>query len=166
MFSWCKPKLWPFCRLVKAFDWSILFSLSKCPDTAHITPHHRFPHPHSLQWNSPSDYGLQIFNLYHCLSAESKHDIFHTFPIKQGHYHSLWADEKLMIFSYFSQKTGSLPVTFSRRQTDDFFLFFPETGSNSSCKLLWRQFAWNVKTCILEKMRNYFKMSSVETPSS
>ena len=68
---------------------------------------------------------------------------------------------------------------FSRRQNRDIFLIFQKSGFDSSCKLDWRQFAWNVKSCFLEKkietvclkcqslfsgekIRKQFSMSSAE----
>ena len=48
---------------------------------------------------------------------------------------------------------------FSRRQTDDIFLIFPRKQDltfHANC-LLRRQFAWNVKSCFLGKIRKIFQ---------
>ena len=57
---------------------------------------------------------------------------------------TLWAnlkDDKLVIFLIFSRKQN---LTF-----------------RANC-IHWRQCAWNVKSCFLEKKKKYFKMSSAE----
>ena len=48
---------------------------------------------------------------------------------------------------------------FSRRQIDDIFLIFPRKQDltfHANC-LLRRQYAWNVKSCFLGKLRKYFQ---------
>ena len=48
---------------------------------------------------------------------------------------------------------------FSRRQIDDIFLIFPSKQDltfHANC-LLWRQFAWNVKSYFLGKIRKIFQ---------
>ena len=46
---------------------------------------------------------------------------------------------------FWSLTFTTLGEIFNRRHTKIFFVFFPETGSNISCKLS-PQFAWNVKS--------------------
>ena len=50
--------------------------------------------------------------------------------------------------------------------TNDIFSYISQkTGLDTLCKLSpfdWRQFAWNVTSCFLGKIRKYFKMSCAE----
>ena len=64
---------------------------------------------------------------------------------------------KICIFSFFNLY-HSLGI-FSRRQIDDIFLIFPRKQDltfHANC-LLRRQFAWNVLSCFLRKIRKKFQ---------